>query len=251
MPGLDSFKQAARPMGVVFFAAVGQALGGLAVLALAYAHADTLRDGGLGIGALLLIGGALGCGLALLPTHVLSLLCGWAFGLPLGLAIALTGATLGSPLGYLIGRHLAGPGLMLLIERNPRGAAVCEAITRSSGPRAFVLIGLLRLSPVVPYGSTNVLAAVFRVPVAPFVLGTFLGLAPRAAAVVLLGAGLERLDSDAGVSPWFWGIGLAATVAALVVMSWAAKRALVRLAQPRGSVEGEGPAGAVSGGGSA
>ena len=230
MPRIASLKQLARPSGVVFFAAVGQAVGGVAALALAYTYADALRAGGLGIGALLLIGGALGCGLALLPTHVLSLLCGWAFGLPVGLAVALIGATLGSPLGYAIGRRLAGPGMMQVIARNPKGAAVCEAITTASQPRAFVLIGLLRLSPVVPYGSTNVLAAVFRVPMIPFLLGTFLGLAPRAAAVVLLGAGLERLDSEPSVSPWVWGVGLAATLAALIVMSWAAKRALDRLA---------------------
>jgi uncharacterized membrane protein YdjX (TVP38/TMEM64 family) len=184
---------------------------------------------------LLLIGGALGCGLALLPTHVLSLLCGWAFGLPAGLAVALLGATLGSPLGYGIGKWLAGPGVMQVIARNPEGAAVCDAITRSSPTRAFVLIGLLRLSPVVPYGSTNVLAAVFGVSWVPFIVGTFFGLAPRAAAVVFIGAGLERLDSDVGVSPWVLGVGIAATVAALFVMSWAAKRALVRVAVDGGN----------------
>lgn len=228
---IATLKQLARPSGVVFFAALGQALGGVLALALAYRYADVLREGGLGIGALLLLGGALGCGLALLPTHVLSLLCGWAFGLPVGLAVALCGATLGSPLGYVIGQRLAGPGAMQVIARNPRGAAVCEAITRSSKPRAFLLISLLRLSPVVPYGSTNVLAAVFGVPMFPFLLGTMIGLAPRAAAVVLLGAGLERLDVEASVSPWVWATGIAATVAALIVMSWAAKRALDAVAQ--------------------
>lgn len=227
---LATLKQLARPSGVVFFAAVGQALGGLAALALAYSYADALREGGWGVGALLLVGGALGCGLALLPTHVLSLLCGWAFGLPVGLAVALLGATLGSPLGFVIGKWLAGPGVLQVMAKNPRGAAVCEAITRSSQARAFVLIGLLRLSPVVPYGSTNVLAAVFSVPLVAFLLGTFVGLAPRAAAVVLLGAGLERLDGDASVSPWVWGVGIAATLLALIVMSWAAKRALEKVA---------------------
>lgn len=229
MTRLTTLKQLARPSGVVFFAAVGQLLGGVVALTLAYRYSDALREGGLGIGSLLLLGGALGCGLALLPTHVLSLLCGWAFGLPVGLTLALTGATLGSPLGYMVGNCLAGPGVMQMTARNPKGAAVCEAITRSSPTRAFVLIGLLRLSPVVPYGSTNVLAAVFGVPWVPFVLGTFIGLAPRAAAAVFIGAGLERLDSETSVSPWVLGVGIAATAAALIVMSWAAKRALDRV----------------------
>lgn len=230
MVRIATVKQLARPSGIVLLSAMGPAVGGVTALALAYTHADALRDGGLGVGALLLIGGALGCGLALLPTHVLSLLCGWAFGLPMGLAVALMGATLGSPMGYGLSKRLAGPGVMQVVQGNARGAAVCEAITRSSPWRSFVLVGLLRLSPVVPYGSTNVLAAVFRVPMMPFLLGTFWGLAPRAAAAVLLGAGLERLDSEASVSPWVWGIGIAATLAALIVMSWAAKRALDRVA---------------------
>lgn len=222
----DSITRLIRPTGVVFFAAVGQALGGVGALALAYVYADTLREGGWGIAALLLIVGVLGCGLALLPTHVLSLLCGWALGLPAGLAVALLGATLGSPIGYAVGQRLAGPGAMRLIARHPRAAAVCEAITRASPARAGLLVGLLRLSPIVPYGSTNVLAAVFGVPMRPFVIGTLLGLAPRAAVVAALGAGLERLDADTRTSPWLLAIGLAATAAALLIMGWLGRRAL-------------------------
>ncbi|MEO0474342.1 MAG: VTT domain-containing protein [Planctomycetota bacterium] len=231
MSRLTKLKPLARPLGVVFLSALGPGLGSIVALGLAYTHADALRTGGLDIMALLLIGGALAVGLALLPTHVLSLLCGWAFGLS-GLLVVLSAATLGSPLGYVLGKVLAGPGVMEVIERNPKGVAVCEAIARSSKPRAFVLIGLLRLSPVVPYGSTNVLAAVFSVPMLPFMLGTFIGLAPRAAAaVVLLGAGLEQLDSsETSVSPWLLGVGIASTVIALIVMSWAGTRALDRVA---------------------
>lgn len=237
MPVLEHIKTLARPTGVVFFAAVGQALGGVVALGLAYAYADALRGGGPGIGLLLLTAGILGCGLALLPTHVLSLLCGWALGLPVGLAVALIGATLGSPLGYILGRSLAGPNVLAFVGRNPRGAAVCQAITQSSPARAGLLVGLLRLSPVVPYGSTNVLAAVFAVPMLPFVIGTLVGLAPRAAAVVALGAGLERLDSRASVSPWLVGAGIAATVLAVVLMGVAAKRALGRMvAEPTAAI---------------
>lgn len=231
MPRFATVKQLARPSGVVLLSALVPAMGSVAALTLAYRYDEVLRGGGVGVGALLLVGGALAVGCLLLPTNVLSLLCGWAFGLPVGLAIALIGATLGSPLGYGLGKWLAGPGVMQVIARNPKGAAVCEAIARSSKFRAFVLVGLLRLSPVVPYGSTNVLAAVFSVPMLPFVSGTLIGLAPRAAAAVLLGAGLEKLNSDANVSPWLWVIGIAATLVALIVMSWSAKRALDRVAE--------------------
>jgi len=228
MSRIDTAKQLARPSGVVVFAAAGQAMGGLVALVLAYRYADTLSAGGMGVGAMLLIVGVLGCGLMLLPTHVLSLLCGWALGVPAGLAVALAGATGGAPLGYIIGRWLAGPGLMSMIDRYPQAAIACKAITSASPWRAMMLVGLLRLSPVVPYGSTNVLAAAFNLPMRPFILGTVLGLAPRALAAVIIGAGLERLDEGHSASPWMIGLGLVATVLALVLMSWAARRALRR-----------------------
>lgn len=231
MSRLATIQQLARPTGVVLLSALIPALGSVVALTLAYRYDQALREGGPGVGVLLLVGGALAVGCLLLPTNVLSLLCGWAFGMPVGLAVALSSATLGSPLGYVVGQRLAGPAVMRVVEQNAKGAAVCEAIARSSKLRAFVLVCLLRLSPVVPYGSTNVLAALFKVPLLPFVMGTLLGLAPRAGAMVLIGAGLEQLESrESGVSPWFLGIGLAATVLALVLMSWVAKRALSTMA---------------------
>lgn len=230
MPRLATLKQLVRPSGALLLSAAIPAAGSFVALTLAITHANTLSGGGWGVVGLLLFGGALAVGGMLLPTNVLSLLCGWALGLTGGLAVALTAATIGSPLGYLIGKRLAGPGTMRVIGENPKGAAVCEAIARSSSARAFVLVALLRLSPVVPYGSTNVLAAVFDVRLPPLVLGTLLGLAPRAGAMVLLGAGMEQLDSETPVALWVWIIGGLATVAALILMSWAAKRALNKVA---------------------
>lgn len=235
----------ARPSGVVLLAALGQLAGGVVVLGWAYARADWLAGGGAGVLLTLVVLGLVGCGLALLPTHVLSLLCGWAFGVPVGLAVALLTATAASPIGYAVGRRLAGPGLVSggdsggdsggggLAGRYPRAAAVCAAVARASALRAAVLVGLLRLSPVVPYGSTNVLAAVFGVPLRPFVAGTLVGLAPRVLAVVWIGAGLERLASGGSVSPWLFGAGVLATVTALFLIGRVTKQTLDRLVAER------------------
>lgn len=224
-------RQAARPSGVVVFAALGQAAGGLLVLGWAYAGSDWLREGGLTVGLVLFGLGLIGCGLALLPTHILSLLCGWSLGLYGGFTLAVLTATAASPLGYAIGRVLAGPGMIELICRYPRGAAVCEAVTRASVWRAGVLVGLLRLSPIVPYGSTNVLAAIFRVPMKPFVIGTLVGLAPRVLVVVGLGAGLERLDFTRPASVWLVVLGVGASALAVVLMGWVTRQTLQRYAE--------------------
>lgn len=231
MPRLKHLVTLARPTGVVFFAAVGQALGGILALSFAYAHADALRTAGLPFAAILLLGGALACGLALLPTHVLSLLAGWSLGLPLGFSVALLGATLGSPVGYRLGTLLAGPNAAEFANQYPKTRALFLAIRSASPAKAALLVGLLRLSPIVPYGSTNVLAAVTRVPLIPFVLSTFIGQAPRIFAVVALGAGLEALDSDQPTSPWLIALGLAATALAVILIGLFAKQALRRAAR--------------------
>ncbi len=216
-----------RPAAVAFFAALGQLLGGVVALGVAYGMADTLRAGGWMVAGGLALVGALGCGLALLPTHVLSLLAGWSLGAGPGTLLAVAAATAGAPLGYALGGWLAGPGLLVWAERYPKVAVVCEAIRRAGPGRAFALLALLRLSPVVPYGTTNVLAAVFRLPRLPFVVGTALGLAPRVAVMAAWGAALEQLN--AGTSPvggWTLAAGAAATLGVVVLLGWIARRAL-------------------------
>lgn len=193
--------------------------------------------------ALLLIGGALGVGLVLMPTHVLSLLCGWALGVPAGVAVAVAGVSLGAPVGYGLGRVLAGPSLMDAVSNNAKATAACEAITRASHLRASWLVGLLRLSPFVPYGSTNVFAAAFAVPMLPFMVGTVFGLAPRIAAVVIIGAGLEQLDSPQQASPWLLYAGVAATLLVFVLMGWYAKRAIQRATRQEAETAGSPPGG--------
>lgn len=222
-----------RPAAVAFLAAVGPALGGVAALGVAYGVADTLRAGGWAVAGGLLLVGALGCGLSVLPTHVLSLVAGWSLGAGPGTLLAVGAATLGAPLGYAVGGWLAGPGLLVWAERYPKAAAVCGAIGRAGPGRAFGLLALLRLSPVVPYGVTNVLAAVFRLPVMPFVAGTAVGLAPRVAVVAAWGAALEQLD--AGTSPvggWTLAAGAVATLGAVVLLGAIARRAVRAVADP-------------------
>lgn len=109
---------------------------------------------------------------------------------------------------------------------------MCEAIRRASPGKAFGLLALLRLSPVVPYGTTNVLAAVFALRRLPFVVGTAVGMAPRVAVVAAWGAALERLD--AGTSPvggWTLAAGAAATLGVVVLLGWIARRALAEVSQ--------------------
>ncbi|MEM6459197.1 MAG: VTT domain-containing protein [Planctomycetota bacterium] len=220
------FRDLGRSSAVLALAVAGPGVGAAVVLGLAAANAEALRGGGWGLAALLGVGGGLACGLWVLPTNVLSLVAGWSLGWPWGFVLAWGSATLAATLGKGLSSALAGPGVSRFVERYPKGAAVCEAVTRSSPWRAGLLVGLLRLSPVVPYGAINVLSAVFGLRWGPFLWGTAVGMAPRVAAVAALGAGLERFDPQRPGSAWLLGVGAAATLAAVGLLGWWTRRAL-------------------------
>ncbi len=242
----QTINELSRPTALLAFAAAGPALGGALGLGLAVASAEALRSGGAEIVLLLVVGGLVGCGLWVLPTHVLSLVCGWALGFPAGAAVALGTATLAAPLGYVVGGKLAGDGALVWAQRYPKGAAVCAAMTRSSAWRAGYLVGLLRLSPVVPYGATNVLAAAFGVRWGAFIGGTAIGLAPRVAAVAALGAGLETLDMTRPDGIAWVVLGVAATALMIVSLGWITRGALRRAVlheQPSGPLGAQAHAG--------
>jgi uncharacterized membrane protein YdjX (TVP38/TMEM64 family) len=168
-------------------------------------------------------------GLALLPTHAPSLLGGWAFGAHLGAVAALAGFLGAALIGYAVSRRVSGDRLEALLAEHTKWNAVYEALLRSGFWKAALIVTLLRLPPNAPFAATNVTMAALRVPVAPYVLGTLAGLAPKTSAVAVLGAGLSTLDfSSPSQTGWFAG-GVLLTFGALGLVGWMARRALVDL----------------------
>ena len=224
-----------RPLLTGAGSAAVPAVGGAAALAAAYAAGDTLRSGGLTAALLLAIAGVLGCGCFLLPTQALALICGWALGGWGGAVLATAAATAAAPLGYALGGSLAGPGLADWAAHRPRAAAIFHGLQHEPPLRAGGLLALLRLSPVVPFGTINVMSAVFRLPMAPFMIGTAVGMAPRTTIVAFWGAALQRLeDGTARTHPGLLIGGAIATVAALLLVGWMARRALRGFGQSGG-----------------
>lgn len=230
-----NLKTLGKPTLLLLLAVAGPGLGALLTLSIAVPLADELRGGGGAVLAILIVAGFVGCGLWILPTHVLSLLCGWALGGWIGAAVALVTASAAAALGYAVAKRLVGDDVLVLVERYPRGAAVCAAVTRASPGRAAVLLGLLRVSPVVPYGATNVLAAAFGVPWIAFMVGTVVGLAPRVVGVALLGAGLGKLDFTRPGGVGWLVAGVGATVLAIGLLGWVTQQVLSRTLPPEAS----------------
>src|SRR5438874_2619786 len=79
-------------------------------------------------------------------------------------------------------------------HRQPRWEIGRQALIRRNTRKTIRIILPLRLSPLLPFETTNVLLAMTGVRPVPFIVGTMLGIAPRAAAMVWAGAAMRKLE---------------------------------------------------------
>jgi uncharacterized membrane protein YdjX (TVP38/TMEM64 family) len=185
--------------------------------------------------AVFIAGYALGT-VAFVPGSILTLAAGVLFGLGWGTLYATIGALLGSSGAFLTGRYLARAA----IERRLSGSARFGAIDRAVGREGARLVALLRLSPLLPYNLLNYALGLTRVRFSAYLLGS-LAMVPGTLLYVYYGTLLGDLAALAGGAPvergvegWvLFGVGLAATLVASIVIARRARRALAE------QVEGE------------
>jgi uncharacterized membrane protein YdjX (TVP38/TMEM64 family) len=206
-------------------------IGGLLILASLLTLGETVR-GLESWGPWVFIGGAalLG-GLSLLPTHGLSLLGGYVFGFKEGVLLTLTAIVCGAGLAYYLKGLISRERVMGLISEKPESLAVHRALVSESFSRSFLMVVLIRLSPAAPFAVTNLFMASTSVNWRPFLLGTAVGMLPRCAAVVNVGALWGQLGAQAETTAPVWLIvaGIAATVLALALIGMWSRRALLSI----------------------
>lgn len=118
-------------------------------------------------------------------TLMLTMVCGFLFGIVTGALVAVAAATTGAAIVFSIGR---GPGAELLDRvAGPRLTALAVGFRQD----AFGYIAFLRLLPLFPFWMTNLGPAAFGVPLRTFVAATFIGLLPGAFVYAATGAGIE------------------------------------------------------------
>jgi uncharacterized membrane protein YdjX (TVP38/TMEM64 family) len=117
----------------------------------------------------------------LVPGWLLALSAGFAYG-PWGVPLALSAATAGASISFLIGRYLAGGWLRSLTHRRLLLRAVEGAVVDGG----WRFIGLIRLSPLLPFNLLNYYFGVTRVSFLQFLPGTLLGILPGTSVNVLL-----------------------------------------------------------------
>ncbi|MDQ3130544.1 MAG: VTT domain-containing protein [Acidobacteriota bacterium] len=223
------FKEFGRltPIALVttFMPVVGSSL----LLAFAYPLGYWLRENW-EIGAGLYVFGILFfCGLALLPTNVIGIVGGWAFGFYLGIALLISGIVGAACASFLIHSRIVGDQLPKVFDAHPKAKVIYHALLGQSVWRTTLIIFLLRLSPAMPFALTNFLMASARVSLKSYLIGTFFGMLPRSSAVVFVGAGLSELNFENAESSWLIIGGIIATITSVIVIGLISKRALEHL----------------------
>lgn len=178
--------------------------------------------------AIYIAGFALTAGLGLLPTWVQGVIGGYAFGLVAGFPGALCGFAGAAVLGYAVARLVARDRVDAEIHRHPKAWAIRQALVEQSPGRTLGIVTLVRMPPNSPFSLTNLVLASVEVPLATYMVGTLVGMAPRTLAYVWIGTQVSDWD-NVSKPTWLFVGGLVLTVIAVMVIAHVGNKALERM----------------------
>jgi uncharacterized membrane protein YdjX (TVP38/TMEM64 family) len=189
---------------------------------------------GLGaVGVVAFIAGYALAAVALVPGSLLTLAGGAIFGLGRGIAIVFAGALLGSTAAFLVARYAARDVIATRLANGGGVARLLDAIDRAASERGFLVVLLLRLSPIFPFNVLNYALGLTGVRVRDYV-GASIGMLPGTFLYVYYGrvagdvaAAAAGVTPDRGAGHWLvLGLGLVATLTVTVLVTRVARRAL-------------------------
>ncbi|MGD2167928.1 MAG: TVP38/TMEM64 family protein [Gammaproteobacteria bacterium] len=159
----------------------------------------------------------------MLPGSILTLAAGFVFGLPLGVGLVSLSSVLGACSAFLVGRYLARHWVATRVSQVPRFAALDTA----AGRDGFLIVLLVRLSPVFPFNLTNYGLGLTSVSFRDYLLASWIGMLPGTVMYVYIGSlalDITELASGGGAAafdagPWLIVAGFIATVALTVVVT--------------------------------
>lgn len=157
------------------------------------------------------------------PASALTLTAGLAYG-AWGFPLVVVSATLAASVAFLLGRYVARERVTRWISRDARLSALNTAISA----QGWRVVGLMRLSPILPYGVQNYLFSVTRIRFVPYVFATLIGIMPATALYVYIGS-LGQAVGTTGILQWI--LVLAGLVATIVVAWFISKQARTVLAE--------------------
>lgn len=163
-----------------------------------------------------------------IPGSVITVAAGTLFGLKTGLVVVILGANLGALSAFLLARTFLRQKVAAWAAGQPKFRSLDQAI----GKHGFKMVLLTRLSPVFPFILLNYFLGLTAVRLAAYIPASFLGMLPATFLFVYIGAAArDALAGSPDATADFYQqvlryVGLAATVAVVVVVTRLARRAL-------------------------
>lgn len=189
---------------------------------------------GLGVWApVVFIGGYIVACVAAFPGSLLTLAAGAIFGLAAGVAYVFVGAVLGSAAAFLIARYVVRGVVQKRVAHSEKIQAIDSAVANEGRKIVF----LLRLSPLIPFALLNYVLGLTKVSFRDYLLAS-VGMLPGTVLYVYYGKVAGDVAAVAGgFAPSrgagyyaFLAAGLLATIAATVLITRTARRALKKSA---------------------
>jgi uncharacterized membrane protein YdjX (TVP38/TMEM64 family) len=148
----------------------------------------------------------------------LSVLVGAVAGFPAGLAVALSGGLLGGLAGFTLSRWLGREAVAHLA-----GARLAR-MDRVLSERGFVSVLAARIMPVAPFVFVSYAAGLSGVRLAPYLLGTAVGLVPWSVLYVGVGASVSSIRSWAPLVDVVPAVAVVFSLALLASYFWWRRR---------------------------
>ncbi len=178
----------------------------------------------------------------MLPGLILTITAGFIFGLVAGVALVSVASVLGATAAFVLGRFLARDWIAERVAAWPRFSALDRAI----GTRGFLIVLLVRLSPVFPFNLLNYALGLTGVPLRHYVLASWIGMFPATVLYVWAGTFAQSLTTAASgevetglAGHLLLALGLVATLVVTIVVTRLARRELDRqletATQPQGA----------------
>ncbi|KAL2713759.1 transmembrane protein 41 isoform X1 [Vespula squamosa] len=129
----------------------------------------------------------------------LSILSGFLFRFPIALLLVCTCSAVGATLCYLLSSLL---GRKLLYKYFPEKANEWTVMVAKHRDHLLNYMLFLRMTPLLPNWFINLASPVIGVPIVPFTVGTFFGVAPPSFVAIQAGQTLHNLTSSSDA--WSW-----------------------------------------------
>jgi pyruvate/2-oxoglutarate dehydrogenase complex dihydrolipoamide dehydrogenase (E3) component/uncharacterized membrane protein YdjX (TVP38/TMEM64 family) len=180
------------------------------------------------------------CTVLFIPGSAITVGAGTLFGLKTGFVVVVLGANLGALCSFLLARTFLREKVAVWAAANPK----FRALDRAIGHLGFKMVLLTRLSPVFPFVLLNYFLGLTAVRTGAYILANLIGMLPATFLFVYIGAAAgDAIAGQMDVSASFYQqilkyVGLAATIAVVVVVTRIARKALREAEQQQeGSIE--------------